>query len=249
MQASFSEIAGTLEAGGDVLTDRNAVARTAGAVQIRDAVEGDFAAIVGLNLESEHFVSPMDASRLRALHQMAAMHRVVADVATDAACAFLHGRGRCGALMAISVISALPALRRAVRAAWRWSNASVLAWLFTLAPAVWAQQPAIQLQRFPDVLSATVRASSANSFDFDVTVASPYDTPQRYADGFRVTRLSGEVLGERTLSHDHQTEQPFTRELYGVRIPAQVRVVRIQARDQKHGYGGRSVALPLPGRP
>ncbi len=102
--------------------------------------------------------------------------------------------------------------------------------------------------RFPDVLSATVRARSADSFDFDVTISSPYDTRQRYADGFRVTQLSGEVLGERTLWHDHQNEQPFTRDLYGVKIPAVVRQVRIQARDQKHGYGGASFVVALPAR-
>ncbi len=111
-----------------------------------------------------------------------------------------------------------------------------------------AQQAPSTGQRFPDVLSATVRATSAQRFDFDVTIASPYDTPKRYADGFRVTRLSGELLGERTLWHDHQHEQPFTRDLHGVTIAPGVLAVRIQARDQKHGYGGRSIELALPGR-
>ena len=64
----------------------------------------------------------------------------------------------------------------------------------------------------------------------------------------RVTRLSGEVLGERNLWHDHQNEQPFTRDRYGVKIPAGVRQVRIQARDQKHGYGGKSIDVALPAR-
>ena len=68
------------------------------------------------------------------------------------------------------------------------------------------------------------------------------------ADGFRVTRLSGEVLGERSLWHDHQNEQPFTRDRYGVKIPAGVSQVRIQARDQKHGYGGKSIDVALPAR-
>jgi len=118
-----------------------------------------------------------------------------------------------------------------------------------IATVAVAQQPKATDTRFPDVLSATVRTSAADRFDFDVTISSPYDTPRRYADGFRVLRLSGEVLGERTLWHDHQAEQPFTRDLRGVKIPADVRMVRIQARDQKHGYGGRSIEVPLPGRP
>jgi hypothetical protein len=50
------------------------------------------------------------------------------------------------------------------------------------------------------------------------------------------------------LWHDHQGEQPFTRDLYGVKIPSDVQTVRIQARDQQHGYGGRSIEVVLPGR-
>ena len=103
-------------------------------------------------------------------------------------------------------------------------------------------------QRFPDVIDVKVRASAPNTFDFDVTVSSPYDTPSRYADGFRVSTPAGEVLGERKLLHDHQDEQPFTRDLHSVRIAPSVKAVLVQARDQKHGYGGRSVQVRLPGR-
>ncbi|TLY49914.1 MAG: GNAT family N-acetyltransferase [Gammaproteobacteria bacterium] len=37
----------------------------------------DFASILALNAESVHFLSPLDAARLRALHEMAAHHRVI----------------------------------------------------------------------------------------------------------------------------------------------------------------------------
>lgn len=108
--------------------------------------------------------------------------------------------------------------------------------------------PAIGEQRHPDVVAAKVRAAGPDRFDFDVTVSSPYDTPKRYADAFRVTTIEGRVLGERILLHDHATEQPFTRDLYGVAIPSGIRSVRVQARDMKHGYGGRTVDVALPGR-
>jgi hypothetical protein len=88
----------------------------------------------------------------------------------------------------------------------------------------------------------------AGVFDFDVTVSLTYDTPERYADGFRVTALEGQALGERTLWHDHQDEQPFTRDLYGIKIPAGISKVFVQARDKKFGYGGKSVTITLPGR-
>lgn len=107
---------------------------------------------------------------------------------------------------------------------------------------------AADAQKFPDVISAKAKARGPELFDFDVTVSSSYDTPQRYADGFRVSGGGGRVYGERKLWHDHAGEQPFTRDLYGVRIPRGVRSVVIQARDQKHGYGGKTVEVQLPGR-
>ena len=103
-------------------------------------------------------------------------------------------------------------------------------------------------EKYPDVLAVKVQARGQDVFDFDVTVSSPYDTPQRYADGFRVTGKDGTVFGERKLLHDHAGEQPFTRDLYGVRIPRGVRMVIIQARDQRDGYGGKSIQIFLPRR-
>lgn len=103
-------------------------------------------------------------------------------------------------------------------------------------------------QRYPDVVSARVQQRTPDTFDFDVTVSSPYDTPARYADAFRVMGQDGTVFGERKLLHDHANEQPFTRDLHGVRIPPGLRAVVIQARDRRYGYGGKTVDVVLPGR-
>jgi len=103
-------------------------------------------------------------------------------------------------------------------------------------------------QQYPDVIAAEVRASGSDAFDFDVTLSSPYDTPQRYADAFRIMGKDGKVYGERTLLHDHATEQPFTRDLHAVKIPSVVRAVFIQGRDKRFGYGGKTVEVSLPGR-
>jgi len=113
------------------------------------------------------------------------------------------------------------------------------------AMAAGAGDPA---QRHPDVLQVQVTPRGGGRYDFAVTVSSPYDTPQRYADAFRVTDEQGRVLGERILLHDHAGEQPFTRELLGVQVPAGVRRVQVQARDRQFGYGGAVVARDLPGR-
>ena len=103
-------------------------------------------------------------------------------------------------------------------------------------------------QKFPDVLSATVQPRGGDVFDFDVTISSPYDTPARYADAFRVTGPGGKVLGERVLWHDHASEQPFTRDLHGVKVPAGILSVRIQGRDKLYGWGGKTIDMKLPGR-
>ena len=122
----------------------------------------------------------------------------------------------------------------------------VLTGLALTASAPYAAEP--KSQTYPDVLAAKVRARSAGIFDFDVTISSPYDTPQRYADAFHVKDRNGTIFGERALWHDHASEQPFTRDLYGVKIPSHVRTVIIQARDRKNGYGGKTVEVSLPAR-
>jgi len=120
--------------------------------------------------------------------------------------------------------------------------------LLVLTASLACESLAATEQKFPDVVSVKVRSGQGGSFDFDVTLSSPYDSAQRYADGFRVTGEDGKVYGERKLWHDHSTEQPFTRDLYGVAIPPDIGTVTIQARDQQYGFGGKAVEVPLPGR-
>ncbi|MDH3753929.1 MAG: hypothetical protein OEU32_08655 [Acidimicrobiia bacterium] len=98
---------------------------------------------------------------------------------------------------------------------------------------------------FPDVLDAGAMRSDDGTWSFDVTISSPYDTPARYADAWRVLGPDGAELGVRVLTHDHAGEQPFTRSLSGVEIPDGVTVVTIQGRDQVSGWGGATVDVTL----
>ncbi|WP_418276847.1 hypothetical protein ACNHYB_02770 [Isoptericola jiangsuensis] len=102
-------------------------------------------------------------------------------------------------------------------------------------------------QRYPDVLDAVVTCEG-ETCDVEVTISSPYDTAQRYADGWRVSTPDGEVLGEHTLTHDHASEQPFTRTQRGLEIPDDVGSIVVQGRDQEFGFGGRTVTVPVPDR-
>jgi len=97
----------------------------------------------------------------------------------------------------------------------------------------------------PDVLAAKATLESGGTWRFDVTLSSPYDTPERYADAFRVLAPDGRELGVRILTHDHAGEQPFTRSLEGVRIPADVTTVVVEGRDQVNGWGGKTLEIVL----
>ena len=100
-------------------------------------------------------------------------------------------------------------------------------------------------QRFPDVVDVQVRPQGPESFDLSVTVSSPYDTAERYADGWRVVAPDGSTLAEHVLGHDHASEQPFTRTQADVSIPAGVDRVTVEARDTANGYGGQTVTVEV----
>ncbi|MGB7860069.1 MAG: hypothetical protein WBM90_06195 [Acidimicrobiia bacterium] len=106
------------------------------------------------------------------------------------------------------------------------------------------EEPAVQ--RFPDVVDVGVTADDGGTYLFSVTISSPYDTPARYADAWRVTTEDGTVLGERVLLHDHAGEQPFTRTLADVSVPPGVDVVVVEARDLVNGWGGSAMEVTLP---
>ena len=99
---------------------------------------------------------------------------------------------------------------------------------------------------FPDVIAAVVEVETSGAFTVSATLFSPYDSPQRYADAWRVLDPDGVVLGVRELLHDHANEQPFTRSLGGVEIPDDVSEVTIEGRDQLNGWGGATVTVEVP---
>jgi hypothetical protein len=103
---------------------------------------------------------------------------------------------------------------------------------------------ATEAQQYPDVIAA-VATSNAGTWTFSVTISSPYDTPERYADGWRVLAPDGTELAVRVLAHDHANEQPFTRSLDGVTIPDGIDTVTIQGRDLLNGYGGATLDIEL----
>jgi hypothetical protein len=117
----------------------------------------------------------------------------------------------------------------------------------TSAPAPTAGAPSDGSSEvlFPDVIAATATMGAEGTWLFSATLSSPYDSPGRYADAWRVLAPDGTELGVRELAHDHASEQPFTRTLSGVVVPAGVDVVTIEGRDQVSGWGGATVEVEL----
>ncbi len=101
-------------------------------------------------------------------------------------------------------------------------------------------------QRYPDIVAVELVPVGDQIYDVTVTVSSPYDTAERYADGWRVLTRDGTVLGEHQLLHDHENEQPFTRTQRGVLVPAGVEQVVVEGRDQANGYGGQTMVAAVP---
>lgn len=88
----------------------------------------------------------------------------------------------------------------------------------------------------PQVLG--VRAHENNgTWRFDVTLRHGDTGWEHYADGWGVYSPDGTELGYRVLVHPHVREQPFTRSLSGVRIPAGTPQVIIRPHDLVHGDG------------
>lgn len=96
-----------------------------------------------------------------------------------------------------------------------------------------------------DVVHAEVERSG-DVFTVSATVQSADTGWERYADEWRVRTVDGKVLGTRTLAHPHVDEQPFTRSLSNVEIPAGVTTVEVLARDSVVGYCGKTASVPVP---
>ncbi|MEX0280460.1 MAG: hypothetical protein AB3N13_04620 [Arenibacterium sp.] len=97
----------------------------------------------------------------------------------------------------------------------------------------------------PVVENAIARATG-DTWRFDVTLSHPDTGWDHYADGWRVLDMQGNELGMRVLHHPHVNEQPFTRSLSGVAIPADTEMVQIQARCNVDGWAEATYKIKLP---
>lgn len=101
-----------------------------------------------------------------------------------------------------------------------------------------------------DVVAAKARlvtsSGGAAVWRFDVNLRHADAGWNHYADNWEILKMDGTLLGRRVLLHLHDTEQPFTRSLGGVKIPAAIKKVRVRGHDKRHGYGGKELVIALP---
>ncbi len=68
---------------------------------------------------------------------------------------------------------------------------------------------------------------------------------KHYADAWRIVDKKNRVISTRTLHHPHDKEQPFTRNLSGVNIPAATSIIFIEAHDKVHGWSQDRLRIDL----
>ena len=97
-----------------------------------------------------------------------------------------------------------------------------------------------------DVTAVDIKKEDQNTYHFSVTVRHDDTGWDHYANKWEVIDDNGTVLGTRILQHPHVGEQPFTRSLSGVKIPAHIKTVTVRAHDSVHKYGGKVMTVDLP---
>lgn len=95
------------------------------------------------------------------------------------------------------------------------------------------------------IVAAELKKSGTHTWVVHVTLAHADTGWDHYADNWQVVDEDGIVLGERVLYHPHVNEQPFTRSLSGVKIPAGTTTVFIKAHDKKHGWSETMLKVDL----
>ena len=96
-----------------------------------------------------------------------------------------------------------------------------------------------------DVVAAQAYSLGDGVWRFEATLLHDDTGWDHYADRWDVVGPDGTVYGSRVLLHPHENEQPFTRSLGGVEIPAGIETVIIRAHDSVHELGGKEFEVHL----
>lgn len=86
-----------------------------------------------------------------------------------------------------------------------------------------------------------VQAKGKNgSYSFSVTISSPDQGCQQYADWWEVISDNGDLIYRRILLHSHVKEQPFSRSGGPIKINSEQNIwIRVHMNNS--GYGGKAL--------
>lgn len=96
-----------------------------------------------------------------------------------------------------------------------------------------------------EIVDVKAHQASNKSWTFAVTLKHDDTGWDHYANEWQVIAPDDKILATRTLYHPHVNEQPFTRNTSGVKIPADIKTVRIIARDTVHGHSKTAMQVNL----
>jgi len=94
------------------------------------------------------------------------------------------------------------------------------------------------------IVGAELRNIGGDQWSIDVTLEHADSGWDHYADEWRVLDSEGKLLGDRVLYHPHVREQPFTRGLSAVTLPADAQIT-IEAHDKRHGWSPTTLRVDL----
>lgn len=104
-----------------------------------------------------------------------------------------------------------------------------------------------------DVEDAIVKKTRDDIYHISVTLRHDDTGWEHYANrwealetGCADTEKECKVLATRVLYHPHVSEQPFTRSLGDVKIPAGIKKITLRGHDLVHGYGGKTMDIEVP---
>lgn len=118
-------------------------------------------------------------------------------------------------------------------------------WVYSAAALLSVWLAAASAAGEVEVVAVDADRQSDGTWRFSVTLLHEDEGWDHYANRWDVVGADGTVYGERVLAHPHENEQPFTRSLSGVTIPAGVESVTIRGNDSVHGLGGKELVVDL----
>ena len=89
----------------------------------------------------------------------------------------------------------------------------------------------------PNIVSASAQKRVNNTYDFTVVVRHDDDNRKHWVNRWDILTPNRTLIKSRVFLHGHPHEQPFTRQLKKVMVPAGAGFVYIRAHDLAHGFG------------